>query len=160
MSPAERTRSQIGKANRNKGAVYERAIANAIKPWFPTAKRSRDNGSANTADTGDIAGTPGVFWSCKDDKSGDSFAPGVIGGWMNEGVAKCDGAIVLLVQKRRGHAEPLHSWCSMWFDDFVLLAGGPPFPRDLGYVRMELWQALNLLSRGGYACPPPLEDIA
>lgn len=36
---AKRTRSQIGRLSRTKGATFERWTANALKPYFPDARR-------------------------------------------------------------------------------------------------------------------------
>ena len=152
MTAAARTRSQIGRASRDKGARFERAVANAVRPWFPDVRRSRDNGSATTTDTGDLADTgPGLFWSLKDVAAARTDPPGLIGGWLDEATAKCDGALVLIVQKRAGHADPLRSWAWLWLDDLVRLVQGCNVPEPLGSVRMELRQVLDLLVAAGYA---------
>lgn len=148
-----RTASQIGRASRDKGARFERAVATAIKPWFPDVRRSRDNGSTSTSDTGDLADAgPGLFWSLKDDKSGDTSAPGVIDAWLTEATVKGEGRIALLVQKRRGHADPLRSWTWLWLDDLVHLTGGKAVSDDAASaVRMELEFVLHVLAAAGYA---------
>lgn len=151
MTAATRTASQIGRASRNKGAAFERAVATAIRPWFPDVRRSRDNGSAVTADTGDLAGThDGLWWSLKDDAKGDTSPPGLIDRWLDEAVIKSQGRLPLLVQKRRGHADPLRSWCWLTLDDLTWLA-----VRDRSVhpstVRMELCAVLALLASAGLA---------
>ncbi len=59
LFPGFSERSRQGKRNRQKGAEYERDVANAFKKLFPNAKRehgqSRDGGDAP-----DVSGTP--FW--------------------------------------------------------------------------------------------------
>lgn len=147
-----RTRSQIGKASREKGARFERSIATALQPWFPDVRRSRDNGSATTADTGDLAGTPGLFWSLKDDREGDTSAPAVINKWMTEAKTKGGGALALLVQKRRALADPLRSWCWLETDELAHLLGGTPVAGAAGLVRMELQHALPLLAARSKEC--------
>lgn len=151
-----RTASQRAAASRNKGAKFERDVARAIRPWLPEVRRSRDNGSATTSDTGDLAGAgDGLFWSLKDDAKGDTGAPGVIGGWLAEAIGKSAGRIPLLVQKRRGHADPLRSWCWLHLDDLVRLTGGKPVSDDAASaVRMELEPVLALLAAAGHAARP------
>jgi hypothetical protein len=146
-----RTRSQIGKASRAKGAAFERAVANAIRPWFPDVRRSRDNGSATTTDTGDLVGTPGVYWSLKDVAAARTDPSGLIAGWLAEAAEKADGAVPLLVIKRAGHADPLASWCWLWLDDI-----GPSLPHIP--TRMELRHALDLLAAAGGEQTPDLKE--
>lgn len=150
---AARTPAQIGRASRNKGARFERAIATALRPWWPDIRRSRDNGSATTTDTGDLSGTsPGLWWSLKDVAAAATDPPGLIGGWLAEAHAKCDGRLPLVVQKRAGHTDPLLSWCWLWLDDLVHLVGAPPIGDDAGdaTVRMALRDVLPLLAAQGY----------
>lgn len=146
MTPV-RTPSQVGRASRAKGAAFERAVTNAIRPWFPAVRRSRDNGSTTTTDTGDLADAGPFWWSLKDDKAGDTSPPGLIDQWMTEAATKGDGRTPLLVQKRRGHADPLRSWCWLWLDDLAHLLGGPPVSDGAACpVRMELRHVLHLLA--------------
>jgi hypothetical protein len=142
-----RTRSQIGRSSRAKGNRFEVAVANAIRPWFPDVRRSRDNGSATTTDTGDLAGTPGAYWSLKDVAAARTDPPGLIGGWLAEATAKCDGAVPLLVVKRAGHTDPLMSWCWLWLDDLLTLGGFTGLQHVP--VRMELRHVLDLLAAVG-----------
>ena len=150
-----RTRSQVGRASRDKGARFERAVTKAVRPWFPAVRRSRDNGSTTTSDTGDLAGThDGLWWSLKDVAAARTDPPGLIAGWLAEATEKCNGALVLVVQKRRGHVDPLRSWCWLWLDDLVQLVQGCNVPEPLGAVRMELRQVLDLLTAAGYTTNP------
>lgn len=158
---AGRTRSQIGKASRNKGAAFERAVARALREagYCPDAKRSRDNGSAWTADTGDLAGTDEhLYWSCKDvARAQTGREPGLVAGWMAEALDKAgDRRFPLLVVKRAGHADPLLSWCWLYLGDLVGVATmqttvptAPEAP-----VRMVLRDVLELLATAGYAEQP------
>lgn len=152
MSAEKWTASQRGRASRDKGARFERAVANAIRPWFPDVRRSRDNGSASTSDTGDLAGAGNsLFWSLKDDRKGASSPPGLIGAWLGEATEKGAGRMALLVQKRGGHADPLRSWCWLWLDDLVHLVRAAPVPDDAAApVRLELQTVLALLDAFGH----------
>jgi len=153
---ATRTRSQIGRSSRNKGTAFERAVANAIRPWYPNVKRSRDNGSAQTVDTGDLAGTP-IFWSLKDVKAAQTEPPALIDGWLHEAVVKAGGAIPLLVIKRAGHSDPLMAHCWLRISDVALLLdadGRTAFLAGHAPVRMQLRHALDLLAVAGYAVAP------
>ena len=158
MTGPTRTRAQIGKSSRRKGADFERAVANAIRPWFPEAKRSRDNGSTTTTDTGDIAGTwTGLWWSLKDDKSG------AVDRWFDEAILKARNLVPLVVQKRAGCANPLRAWAWVRLSDLGWMVQKVPFagPELLGWrlVRLEVRTVLDLLADAGHA-RVPLEDTA
>lgn len=149
--------STRGRRNRTKGAVFERAIVTAIRPYFPDARRSRDNGSANTSDTGDIADTgPALFWSLKDDSHGLTSAPSVISAWWDEAALKAQGRMPLIVQKRRGIGEPLLSWCWLSLVDLQLFLGQVPSytPRSNCLVRMELRDVLAVMAFSNHARTP------
>jgi hypothetical protein len=160
---ATRTASDRGRASRNKGARFERAVTTALRPWFPDVRRSRDNGSSTTSDTGDLAGTsPGLWWSLKDVAAAATDPPSLIAGWMQEAFDKAPSTgLWLVVQKRKGHTDPLRSWC--WLEMFDLahlmwqakLVGDCPAGGPGGWtapvVRMELRDVLDLLAAAGYA---------
>lgn len=157
---AAKTRSQLGKMSRNKGAAFQKHLARAIRPWYPDARSGRDNGSAHTTDAGDLAETsPDLYWSLKDDAAGFSSPPGLIAAWMAEAREKANGKLPLLVQKRRGHADPLMSWCWLPLDELVHLRHGyrPPQSYDaIGQapVRLELRSVLLMLTDSGLAHDP------
>lgn len=154
-----RTRSQIGRASRDKGARFERAVATALRPWFPEARRSRDNGSNRTADTGDLAGThPGLWWSLKDVKAAHGDPPALIAGWLTEAAVKAAGATPLVVQKRPGHADPLRSWCWLMLDDLTWLTVRDRSTAAPSPVRMQLSDVLALLAYAGYTTTPEPEE--
>ena len=164
---AAKTPSQRGRFSRNKGARFQRDIAKAIRPWFPDARSGRDNGSATTSDTGDLAmAGPDLYWSLKDDDAGFSSPPGLIAAWMAEARDKAAGRLPLLVQKRRGHADPLMSWCWLQLDDLVLLRLLLDATSDLHRpvrhdpVRLELGPVLLMLTDNGFANDPRLKEIA
>ena len=157
-----RSRSAIGRASRAKGARFEVAVANAIRPYFPEIRRSRDNGSATTSDTGDLAGTHSeLYWSLKDVAAARTEPPALLAGWLHEAVLKGACRLPLIVVKRRGHADPLSSWCWLRISDVAalldadarrtFLAGHTP-------VRMELRHVLDLLAAAGYAQRPVSEE--
>lgn len=142
---APRTRSQIGRSARGKGARFERAVAVAVRPWYPASYRSRDNGSAVTADTGDLAGThDALWWSLKDVAAAVTDPPGLIRSWLAEATEKAGpGRLPLLVQKRAGHADPLMSWTWLWLGDLMVLTEGRGYIPEP--VRLELRVVLDLL---------------
>lgn len=161
---AAKTPSQRGRMSRNKGATWERDVARAIKPYFPDVRRSRDNGSSNTSDTGDLVDAgPGLFWSLKDDKKGDMGTPMILKAWHDEAAAKAGDRIPLVVQKRRGHTDPLVAWCWLQLTVLVELTA-PDLPaggwNPSTWVRMEFRDALDLMTRSGYARNPNLKETA
>lgn len=161
---AAKTASQRGRAARYKGAQWERDVANAIRPWFPDVRRSRDNGSSATSDTGDLADAgPGLFWSLKDDKKGDMGTPLILKAWQDEAVEKAGQRVPVIVQKRRGHADPLSAWC--WLQLIALLEISCPDPpvaiwHPATWVRLEFRDALALMTGAGYARNPNLKEAA
>ena len=154
MTAAAKTPAQRGQAARRKGAVFERAIVTALRPWFPDIRRSRDNGSATTSDTGDLIDAGPFWWSLKDDKSGDLSTPSVIDGWWRDAETKAGDLTPLLVQKRRGHTDPLHSWVWLRACDFAHFATGADCDLGPGLTRLELGFFLAVLVRANYALDP------
>lgn len=145
--------SERGRASRAKGATFERAVVIALRPWLPDIRRSRDNGSTVTSDTGDLVDAGPIWWSCKDDKSGDLGTPGVIDGWQREAEAKAGALMPVIVQKRRGHADCLRSWTWLPLAHLVELTTGAGTRHD-GWVRVELRAFLALLAGANYALDP------
>lgn len=151
-----RTASQRGTWSNAKGAKFERRLAVALKPWFPDARRSRDNGfrssNSSSPDTGDVdLGTAEFFVSAKDNADGDTDSACTVGAWFAECQAKAAalGRSGVLIQKRRGYADPLDAWAWVTVTDLVEAATGVAMlARDaLGYpipVRLVLrdWAAL------------------
>ena len=157
MNPP-RTRSEIGRASRAKGNRFEVAVANAVRPYFPAVRRSRDNGSATTSDTGDLAGTHSeLYWSLKDVAAARTEPPALIASWLAEAVLKGACRLPLIVVKRRGHADPLSSWCWLRISDVAALLDADAhrtFLAGHAPVRMELRHVLDLLAAAGYAPRP------
>lgn len=154
-----RTPSQRSAMSRAKGAKFERRLAVAVKPWFPDARRSRDNGFRSTItsspDTGDVdLGTPELFVSAKDNHEGDTDSACTVGKWFTECQTKAGalGRAGLLIQKRPNYADPLDSWCWLTLTDLVEMATGgyalAPAALDVP-VRMSLRDVLGQLAANG-----------
>lgn len=168
MSPT-RTPAQIGRMSRAKGVRFERDLAVALRPWFPDAKRGRDNGfrSATGAapDLGDLdLGTPEFFVSAKADKDGATDAAWSLGAWFAECQAKASalGRSGLLIQKRPNYADPLDSWVWVQIGDLVETAVGGPVLARLPELyerpaRVALRDWLALAARCGMTVADPTE---
>jgi len=149
-----KTRSQLGRANRRKGAVAERDLVKYLRRvGFPGAERAVPTGYRTAtrvaADPGDITGTLGVVWSVKD------VATEQIAKWFAE-LDAMDGRlgdVRLLVHKRRGHADPGRWWCWLRVGTLVRLLDENLRPDGLGDavpMRMELGDVIPLLRAAGY----------
>ena len=148
---AARTPQQVGASNRRRGHDAERAVARYLRgTGFQHAERAVRTGFRTldrvSQDPGDITGCPGIVWSVKD------CAAERIGAWMVELTAMGDpDALHLLVQRRRGHADPGRWWCWMDLAAASLLLDGATFGPQL--VRMELGDVVALLRLRGYGEP-------
>jgi len=149
-----RTRSQIGKANRRKGAVAERDLVKYLRNvGFGGAERAVRTGYRTAtrvaADPGDITGTPGIVWSVKD------TATERLDQWLAELDAMAAGLddVRLLVHKRRGHADPGRWWCWLRASTLIRLLDNnlrPDGPGDSAPLRMELRHVIRFLRAAGY----------
>ena len=84
--------------SKRKGTAFERSIADHLRHYWPYADRAPLTGNK---DRGDIAGTPGIVWECKNAKTIK------LSEWLDETETERDNAeaeIGILVVKRRGHA--------------------------------------------------------
>lgn len=147
-----KTRSQLGKMSRNKGAKAERdlvaylrtvgfgGVERAVRTGYRTATRV-------AADPGDITGVPGVIWSVKD------CAQERLDAWLAE-LDAMEGRpddVRLLVHKRSGKADPARWWCWMRLDTLWLLCGRSAWrPGGDAPVRFELQHVIPLLRAAGY----------
>lgn len=152
-----KTRSQLGKMSRNKGAKAERDLVTYLRTvGFGGAERAVRTGYRTTtrtaADPGDITGTPGIVWSVKD------CATEQLSKWLVEldAMDGRPGDARLLVHKRSGKAEPARWWCWMRLQTLqhLVLASTAVDPIDEPYpVRMELGHVIPLLHAAGYGDP-------
>lgn len=116
-----RTRSEIGKSNRRKGADAERAVVTylrdhgwpgaerAVRTAYRTANRTLD-------DPGDITGTPLLVWQVKD------HAREHITEWLAETEdqrAAVRAGYGILVVRRRGTADPGRWWVWLTGEDLA-----------------------------------------
>lgn len=86
--------------SKRKGTSFERLIADHLRTYWPYADRAPLTGNK---DRGDIAGTPGIVWECKNAKTIK------LSEWLDETETERDNAdaeIGVLVVKRRGHGDP------------------------------------------------------
>lgn len=159
-----RTASQRGTWSNAKGAKFERRLAVALKPWFPDARRSRDNGFrsaiSSSPDTGDVdLGTAEFFVSAKDNADGDTDSACTVGAWFAECQAKATrlGRSGVLIQKRRGYADPLDAWAWVTLADLVGATGvALRYPEcNETPVRLSLRDWLAVLERNGLSVAYP-----
>lgn len=157
-----RTPSQIGRGSNVKGKRFQAAVAKAIRTHFPQAVSGRDNGYRTAAftarDTGDLARAGGeLFWSLKDVERAASFPPGMILDWLSEATVKGGGLLPILVIKRKGHTDPLRSWCWLWLHDMAALLGvGGCGITDVPMM-VELGHLLGVLAVAG--CTDAVPDV-
>ena len=158
---AVKSRSQLGRMSRNKGAKAERDLVAYLRlVGFGGAERAVRTGyrvaGRVAADPGDVTGTPGIVWSVKD------ATVERLTDWLNElDTMDAGGPYVptrLLVHKRRGHAAPARWFCWLWLDDLMfLIAEERPIRVGTEHVsvpvRMELGHVIPLLHAAGYGDP-------
>jgi hypothetical protein len=162
-----RTPSQRGAWSRAKGAKFERDLARALKPWFPDAKRGRDNGfrssTGSAPDLGDLdLGTPEFFVSAKADMDGATDAAWSLGAWFLECQAKATrlDRTGVLIQKRPGYGDPLDAWAWVTLTDLVGATGvgvGDTGCNEIP-VRLALRDWLVVLERNGLSVAYPTLD--
>jgi hypothetical protein len=148
-----KTRTQLGRMSRNKGAKAERDLVAYLRQvGFGGAERAVRTGYRTServsADPGDITGTPGIVWSVKD------AAVERIDAWLAE-LDAMDGDdldLRLLVHKRSGKTDPARWWCWTHLGPLTNLNSRGPalvsFP-----VRFELGHVIPLLRHAGYGDP-------
>lgn len=149
---AAKTRSQLGRMSRNKGAQAERDLVAYLRMvGFGGAERAVRTGyrtkDRTAADPGDVTGTPGIVWSVKDCAVDEHPK------WLDEldAMAGDPDVVRLLVHKRRGHAIPDKWWCWLRFRTLLALDGHERL--SLPYsapVRMELGHVVDFLHAAGY----------
>lgn len=156
---ASKTRSQLGRMSRNKGAQAERDLVAWLRTvGFGGAERAIRTGyrtaTRTAADPGDITGAPGIVWSVKD------AAVERLDVWLAELDAMAadpsiprtvDDTVRLLVHKRAGKSDPARWWCWMRLQTLVpLVTLRYAVTRDATPLRMELGHVIPLLRAVGY----------
>jgi hypothetical protein len=150
-----------GSLSTNKGKVAERDLVRYLRTvGFATAERAVRTGyrvaDRSSADPGDVTGTPGIIWSCKDVAVVKANKPSVFDSWFAE-LDAMDGAadaVRLLVHKRAGYTDPARWWCWMRLRTLVDVLGEPDGPGwHTAPVRMELGHVIPLLHAAGYGEP-------
>jgi hypothetical protein len=158
-----------GAMSRNKGANAERALVGYLRRvGFGGAERAVRTGyrtvTRTSADPGDVTGTPGIIWSCKDVAATRANTPSVFATWFAEldAMDGQPGDVRLLVHKRAGYTDPGLWWC--WMRLYVLanLMGRPEhgWPVGVDPVRMELGHVIPLLHAAGYGDPIKVKTTA
>lgn len=153
-----KTRASIGKANRDKGARAERALVTWLRTnGWPHAERAIATGNRSgqrvRADLGDVTGTPGLVWQVKNVNKPD------IDGWLaetEEQRAAADADYGLLVQQRRGQADPGMWWVHVHGSAFAHILTGEAAPFFECTVRVALREFAPYLWDAGYGTPVPV----
>jgi hypothetical protein len=153
-----------GAMSRNKGATAERRLVAYLRTvGFGGAERAVRTGYRTVArvaaDPGDVTGTPGIIWSCKD------VAEERLDRWFDEldAMAGRPGDVRLLVHKRAGKSDPGRWWCWMRLHMLIRVASDAQVfmvrPGDEP-VRMELGHVIPLLHAAGYGdAITPIDNV-
>jgi hypothetical protein len=154
-----------GAMSRDKGANAERALVGYLRGvGFGGAERAVRTGyrtvTRTSADPGDVTGTPGIIWSCKDVATVKANKPSVFADWFAE-LDAMDGDVDhvrLLVHKRAGYTDPGLWWCWMrlyTLEHLVLASSSVDAGQNdwTAPVRMELGHTIPLLHHAGYGDP-------
>ncbi|SDP61041.1 hypothetical protein SAMN04487905_10641 [Actinopolyspora xinjiangensis] len=150
-----RTRSDIGRSNRRRGADAERRVAGYLRDHgFPHAERAVRTGYSTdertVADPGDLTGTPGLVWQVKDTQRWD------VPKWMTETTRQAEEAnadLGILVIRRRGQATAGLWWALLPLADLGYLYGGRNmlgFRNRTAPVWLQLDALCPLLLAAGY----------
>lgn len=138
--------------SRTKGATAERHVVKYLRTvGFGGAERAVRTGYRTaahySADPGDVTGTPGIIWSCKD------VVEERLDRWFDEldAMAGRPGDVRLLVHKRSGKSDPGRWWCWMRLHTLMALnatASWADLPNPP--LRLELRHVVPLLHVAGY----------
>ncbi|WP_134663955.1 hypothetical protein [Amycolatopsis sp. CFH S0078] len=161
--PKARTRAEIGRANRDKGIRAERDVGRYLRVHgWPDAERKSDNGwkasDRESADLGDIRGTPGLVFQVK---ARGSLSTREITGILAETTEQAMAAGAdygVVVQRRDGKSDPGVWWAWLPAADVGGLIEAARNPDALYVadpklgmpVRLELADLVTLLHRAGY----------
>jgi Holliday junction resolvase len=102
--------------NKSKGTAFETLIVNYLKQnGFPYAER---RALAGVNDMGDITGTPGLVWECKNHKTL------AMSEWLEEAEIErinANAKYGFVVAKRRGYGKPEQQYVVITLDTLVFL---------------------------------------
>lgn len=145
------------------GTAAETAVVRWLQAnGWPHAERRALRGNQ---DAGDVTGTPGVCWEVKAGQAAINASDGQIADWLTEVIRETThghGEFGILIQRRRGKADPGNWWSWLPLIDLVRLAdrcstrpGGGLFTPDIGGApcRLRLADLTNLLRDAGYGDP-------
>lgn len=146
----------MSRAEREKGLRAERDVVRYLRTWWPHAERAVRTGyrtsTRDSADPGDISGTPGIAWQVTD--RADLEQDAVLTRRLDETEAQRVAAgadLGLLVQRRRGVSDPGRWWVWMDAGQFADLCYADHVPDRLGWpIRTELRHVVPLLVQAGY----------
>lgn len=149
----------LGRANRRKGHDAERAVARYLQthgwPHAERAIRTAYTSNGHTIpDPGDITGTPGLVWQVKD-HAHEKITDWLIETEQQRADASADYGI--LIQRRRGKADPGHWWAWTTIRTLVQIHedGGASYSEQCDApVRLQLQHIVPLLWRAGYGSDP------
>jgi len=99
--------------SKQKGTAFERQIADHLRRYWPYADRAPLTGNK---DRGDISGTPGLVWECKNAKTLR------LSEWLEEAETEATNATAdhgILVVKRRGHGAPGEQYAILTLDRLI-----------------------------------------
>lgn len=149
-----------GAHSRNKGARAERDLAKFLRTWWPKTERAVRTGYRTvdrvSADPGDIAGVPGVIWSCKHVDPKTAAWPSLWAEWWAELDAMLDNdpaALGVIIERRDQAPDPNTWWAHLRLGDLVALYSGRQGPAagDRAPARVSLQTFIELLVAAGYA---------
>ncbi|MBB5154987.1 hypothetical protein [Saccharopolyspora phatthalungensis] len=157
-----RTRAEIGRANRDKGIRAERDVGRYLRVHgWPEAERKSDNGwrssDRESADLGDIRGTPRLVWQVKARSDLSTLDITRILAQATEQAVAAGADYGMVVQRRDGKSDPGTWWVWLPVGDLASLvaAGHENWPAVLDRAlqapaRLELADLVPLLHAAGY----------
>jgi hypothetical protein len=159
-------RAALGKANRRRGAVAERALVTWLREnGFPQAERAVRTGyrvsGRESADLGDVTGMPGIVVQVtdRDDLDQDAVLTRRLSDTERQRAA-ANADVGLLVQRRRGTTNPSRWWVWLQVADLIALTPAAiqvAIPELHVPARLELRHVAVLLIRAGYGTTPTVQ---
>lgn len=168
---ADRTPTQIGKANRRNGQETERKVRDHLRTWWPDLDYTHAGGPTrtHTDDRGDLApliDRDGDHWTVQVKGPRAQPDPGEVERWAAEAAAQADangrGGLWVLVVRRPGTADVGRWWAWLPWWELVALHDAPimrfqnkgprwesererdaqPDPDDLVQIPLRTWVGL------------------